>query len=355
LRNKEIGECIFRPSSMGNNNITLSYKFYKQIICHLDITEEDKLPGENIGKKLKISNEVYSSLDEIFKRYVIPCAQLIKESIKNRKFIHCDTKTDFENSLKEEKKKNTNIINYNYTILKDFPGYIVLGYVPKVNPIYEYIKIKPKGLYFHEQSFSSLDEITNYFKKEYSSEKYREMVRKSVAPTVQYHRSLESHSNINLDESKNYYNNYSFGGSMGLREGSIYGINRNKQDDRVCNICKKKGHIARNCKNRDSYMNEKRRNERGSSNYLGGKRNRDNRDNRDNYEHKKNYGGWDSRERAHGNNNWNSKDNNDENSWGHNSKKSDDNKGNDDGWGSDNNENQNNIKSENKNNIEDGW
>lgn len=141
--------------------------------------------------------------------------------------------------------------------MKDFPGYIVLGYVPKVNPIYEYIKIKPKGLYFHEQSFSSLDEITNYFKKEYSSEKYREMVRKSVAPTVQYHRSLESHSNINLDESKNYYNNYSFGGSMGLREGSIYGINRNKQDDRVCNICKKKGHIARNCKNRDSYMNEK--------------------------------------------------------------------------------------------------
>jgi transcription elongation factor SPT6 len=105
LRNKDIGECIFRPSSMGNNNITLSYKFYKQIICHLDITEEDKQPGENIGKKLKISNEVYSSLDEILKRYVIPCAQLIKESIKNRKFIHCDTKTDFENSLKEEKKK----------------------------------------------------------------------------------------------------------------------------------------------------------------------------------------------------------------------------------------------------------
>jgi len=355
LRNKEIGECIFRPSSMGNNNITLSYKFYKQIICHLDIIEEDKQPGDNIGKKLKISNEVYSSLDEILKRYVVPCAQLIKESIKNRKFIHSDTKTDFENSLKEEKKRNTNIINYNYTILKDFPGYIVLGYVPKVNPIYEYIKIKPKGLYFHEQSFSSLDEITNYFKKEYSSEKYREMVRKSVAPTVQYHRSLESHSNINLDESKNYYSNYSFGGSMGLREGSIYGINRNKQDDRTCKICQKKGHIARNCKNRDSYMNEKRRNERGSSNYLGGKRNRDNRDSRDNYEHKKNYGGWDNRERAHGNNNWNSKDNNDENSWGHNSKKSDDNKGNDDGWGSDNNENQNNIKTENKNNIDDGW
>ena len=48
----------------------MSYKFYKQIICHFDIIEEDKLLGESIGKKLKINNEVYSSLDEIVKRYV---------------------------------------------------------------------------------------------------------------------------------------------------------------------------------------------------------------------------------------------------------------------------------------------
>ena len=39
------------------------------------------------------------------------------------------------------------IVNYNFTILKDFPGYIVLGYVPKANPHYEYIKVKPKGKY----------------------------------------------------------------------------------------------------------------------------------------------------------------------------------------------------------------
>ena len=386
LRNKEIGECIFRPSSIGNNNLTLSYKFYKQIICHLDIIEEDKIPGENIGKKLRISKETYSSLDEILKRYVVPCGQLIKDSIKNRKFIHCDTKTDYENMLKEDKKKNSNIINYNYTILKDYPGYIVLGYVPKVNPIYEYIKIKPKGLYFHEKLFSSLDEITNYFKKEYSTEKYREMVRKSVVPTVQYHRSLETNNNsINFEDSGNKYYNYSSGSTMGLREGNNYGINRNK-DDRICNICNKPGHIAKNCKNRDNYNDRRRDNRNSNGNYLGGKRNRD-RDNRDRdnndfkkerYESNKN-DGWGGnhrdRERERGNRNykrdkdedeWGSQKNNknddawgdsnynrrdNEDKWGGSSniKKNED----DGGWGSDNNENKNNnFKTENN---DDGW
>ena len=382
LRSKEIGECVFRPSSIGNNNLTLSYKFYKQIICHLDIQEEDKLPGENIGKKLRISKETYSSLDEILKRYVVPCAQLIKESIKNRKFIHCETKSDFENLLKEDKKSQPTIINYNYTILKDFPGYIVLGYVPKVNAFYEYIKIKPKGLYFHEKYFPSLDEITNYFKKEYSTEKYRDMVRKSVIPTVQYHRSLETNNNsINLEESVNKYNNYSMGGSsIGLKEGSNYGFNRNK-DDRVCNLCKKPGHIAKYCKNRDNYndRNDRRRDrDNNRSNYLGGKRNRDNRDRdsefkRERYDNNRsdNWESGNNRNRDHGNRRRNNDENrspennnrndswgsdnenrrNDDDGWGGSSNiKADDNK--DDGWGNDNNENNNNnIKNENDN----GW
>jgi len=392
LRNKDIGECVFRPSSIGNNNLTLSYKFYKQIICHLDIVEEEKLPGENIGKKLRISNETYSSLEEILKRYVVPCAQLIKESIKNRKFIPCDTKSDFENRLKEDKKKQTSIINYNYTILKDYPAYIVLGYVPKVNPIYEYIKIKPKGLYFHEKFFSSLDEITNYFKKEYSTEKYREMVRKSVIPTVQYHRSLETNNNsINLEDSGNkYYSNYSMGSNIGLKEGSNYGINRNK-DDRICNICKKPGHIAKNCKNKDNF-DRRRDNRNNNSGYLGGKRNRDNRD-RDNYEFKKERHDnsrfdWSSnnrdKDKDYGNRNF-KKDKNDDDwgkdndSWGGSQDKNNNNRNNrnnnnewgssnnynvkkneendDDAWGTSNNENKNNnLKSENNNNNnDDGW
>ena len=342
LRNKDIGECIFRPSSIGINNLTLSYKFYKQIICHQDIIEKDKNPGDAIGRKLIVGNETYSSLDEIVKRYVAPCAQLIKESIKNRKFKHFDTKADFETFLREEKKAQPNIINYNYTVLKDFPSCIVLGYVPKVNPIFEYVKIKPRGLYFHKDFFQSLDDVTNYFKKEYSTEKYREEVRQSIPPTIQYNRGLESNTNnsIALEEQSKYNHNISMGSFM---RDSYRGM----KDDRVCNICKRPGHIAKNCQNRDKYSNDKRRDKNKNTGFLDRKRNRDDFKK---YDKESDWGN------EYGSGKSIKKDKEEDN-WGNTNIKNDDGWGNDenikeeDQWG--NNENKNNIKTETDNN--DGW
>ena len=397
LQKKDIGECYFRPSSLGNNNLTLSYKFYNHIICHLDIVEEDKIPGENIGKTLKINNETYSSLDEIIKRYVIPCAQLIKESINSRKFVQCDTKDSFENLLKETKKGSPNIIVYNFTILKDYPGYIVLGYIPKANPHYEYIKIKPRGLYFHEQFFPSLEDITNFFKKEYSTQKYRDFVSRAGVPDVQYHRSIESRNNnsINLDEQNEYnkfgihnkYYNYSMGSSMGKERGSNFG----KRNDKLCNICKKPGHFARDCPNKNDF-NDKRREGRNNNNYIGGKRYRDNNrehgfkkeryDKGNDYDKDNKHDNWGTKKEKENDDNWGTKKEDD--NWG--TKKEDDDWGNkkdddwgskkdddwgnkkdddwgnkkDDDWGIKKEENigtkkENNGWDENQNNVNDGW
>ena len=45
LRDVEVGEFYFRPSSKGTDNITLTWKFYHQNIVHIDIQEHGKPPG----------------------------------------------------------------------------------------------------------------------------------------------------------------------------------------------------------------------------------------------------------------------------------------------------------------------
>jgi hypothetical protein len=53
---------MFRPSSKGENNITLTWKFYTGNIVHIDIQEHEKPVGASIGSKLTISDEVYDNL-----------------------------------------------------------------------------------------------------------------------------------------------------------------------------------------------------------------------------------------------------------------------------------------------------
>lgn len=52
LAEQQVGEFIFRPSSRGTSNLTLSWKFYENNIVHIDIVEHDKAPGATIGQRL---------------------------------------------------------------------------------------------------------------------------------------------------------------------------------------------------------------------------------------------------------------------------------------------------------------
>ena len=41
LKNADCGEYYFRPSSRGSNHLTCTWKFFENIIVHLDIIEEE--------------------------------------------------------------------------------------------------------------------------------------------------------------------------------------------------------------------------------------------------------------------------------------------------------------------------
>jgi len=87
LQDREIGDFIFRPSSKGPDNITLTWKFYTNNLVHIDIKEIDKPPGASIGNKLFINDEAFENLQEIVERYIIPCNRYVREVMNHPKFV----------------------------------------------------------------------------------------------------------------------------------------------------------------------------------------------------------------------------------------------------------------------------
>jgi transcription elongation factor SPT6 len=80
LLGAEIGDYLIRPSSAGEDWLTLSWKFFDNIVVHQNIQEADKLPGTNIGSKFIIGSESYESLQEINDRYMRECTKKVLET-----------------------------------------------------------------------------------------------------------------------------------------------------------------------------------------------------------------------------------------------------------------------------------
>lgn len=70
LADKEVGDFVIRPSSKGDNHLTITWKFYENIYVHLDIKEGIKAPNEQIAKRLSIGNETFDGLEEIVLGYI---------------------------------------------------------------------------------------------------------------------------------------------------------------------------------------------------------------------------------------------------------------------------------------------
>lgn len=151
LKKEDNGEFFIRPSSKGINHLTLTWKFYEGNVVHLDIVESPKAFGETIGSKLTISDETYDSLEEIVERYINPCNRSIREVLLHPKFLQCSNIEDLKESLELEKAQDETRIPYRFTILDKYPQYVIMAYVPKKDLVREFIKVKPRGYFFHHQ------------------------------------------------------------------------------------------------------------------------------------------------------------------------------------------------------------
>jgi len=181
-----IGDYVFRPSSRGLDHLTCTWKFYDMVFAHLDIVEEGKPASNMLGTRFKIGDEVYESLQEIIDRYVVPCDKLTKEAISHNKFrdsLSAGIKF-LETQLRNEKRSSPAAIPYCFTISPSYPQFLILIYIPKDKIITEYIKVKPKGLFFHDSYHPSITFLISWFKRHYQSSSYQSQLKRSKPPEI---------------------------------------------------------------------------------------------------------------------------------------------------------------------------
>lgn len=182
MKQEDVGEFYFRPSSKGPNNLTLTWKFYNDNIVHIDIREEDKAIGANIGSKLVIGDENYDNLQEIVERYIVPCNRLLREVTQHGKFVKCTNYEDLKKSVENEKQNEPQRIPYHFSVLPKYPQYVILCYIPKREIVREFIKVKPRGYFFHHQYHYPFQNMINWFKQNFRERDYQRYLRKAQSP-----------------------------------------------------------------------------------------------------------------------------------------------------------------------------
>jgi hypothetical protein len=165
-----------------------------------------------------VSGEYYDNLQEIVERYVTPCNRSLRELINHPKFLKCNTLDDLKQQLEVEKKENNQRIPYRFTILEKYPQYAVLGYIPKDKMVREFIKIKPRGYFFHNLFHFPLNNLVNWFKQEFRNQSYQRFLRKSQSPQTFISGSnpkqmenlpkMQSQGGMQIDSYPGYGNEY---------------------------------------------------------------------------------------------------------------------------------------------------
>ena len=125
LSKMDVGDCIIRPSSKGDDHLTVTWKVYDNIYQHIDIQEKNKSNAFSLGQTLLIGAEEFEDLDEIIARHINPMSSNGRD-ILSFKYFRADTdsgnKTKCEALILADKKANPSKIHYFFSASKTLPG-----------------------------------------------------------------------------------------------------------------------------------------------------------------------------------------------------------------------------------------
>uniref|UniRef100_A0A8C5VKG5 Transcription elongation factor SPT6 n=1 Tax=Microcebus murinus TaxID=30608 RepID=A0A8C5VKG5_MICMU len=170
------GDVIIRPSSKGENHLTVTWKVSDGIYQHVDVREEGKENAFSLGATLWINSEEFEDLDEIVARYVQPMASFARDLLNHKYYqdscCYPNLSPSFypqklEELLIKTKKEKPTFIPYFICACKELPGKFLLGYQPRGKPRIEYVTVTPEGFRYRGQIFPTVNGLFRWFKDHY--------------------------------------------------------------------------------------------------------------------------------------------------------------------------------------------
>uniref|UniRef100_A0AAZ3SVA5 Transcription elongation factor SPT6 n=1 Tax=Oncorhynchus tshawytscha TaxID=74940 RepID=A0AAZ3SVA5_ONCTS len=166
MESMDQGDVVIRPSSKGENHLTVTWKVADGIYQHVDVREEGKENAFSLGHTLWIYTEEFEDLDEITARYIQPMAAFARDLLGHKYFQDCNggDKKKMEELLIRCKKEKPAFIPYFVSACKDLPGKFILGYQPRGKPRVEFVTISPDGFRYRSQMFPTVNGLFRWFK-----------------------------------------------------------------------------------------------------------------------------------------------------------------------------------------------
>ncbi|DBA03617.1 TPA: hypothetical protein N0F65_006796 [Lagenidium giganteum] len=147
LREQPVGDVVIRPSTLGSNHLTLTWKMMDGVYRHFDIEERDKPSEARLGQKLVIKEEVYENIDELIARFVDPMNELVDDVLKY-KYYKSMSIEEVHEELIMQKKAHPSRVPYILHVYSKFPGCFSITFIARVTPHSCHMEVKPGGFRF---------------------------------------------------------------------------------------------------------------------------------------------------------------------------------------------------------------
>ncbi|KAK4190733.1 SH2 domain-containing protein [Podospora australis] len=166
------GEVVIRPSSKGNDHLTVTWKVANGVYQHIDVLELQKDNEFSVGKVLRVGNKyTYTDLDELIVDHVKAMAKKVEELMQHDKFQK-GSRADTDKWLTTYVDANPTRSSYAFCIDTKHPGYFHLLFKASRNSKVNgwLIRVVPHAYELLKNQYPDMRALCNGFKLRYQSE-----------------------------------------------------------------------------------------------------------------------------------------------------------------------------------------